>query len=147
MAESTFGLLKVLFHQTKPPAGFLKMFLDWPRLEFWVCLGCFKAQGAILVINSHLSPSKKFDRMSAGGLVCWNRSLKSPIVTQPSITSGHSEGACFSCFEARDATLIINSHLGPSQNIVRKSAGGLVWWNRALKSPNIDSDKFHLWSH
>ena len=58
------------------------------------------------------------------------QSFKSPNIDSDKFTSGHSEGFCFSCFKARDATLVINFHLGPSQNIVRKSAWGLVWWNK-----------------
>ena len=110
------------------------------------CLGCFKARDANLVISSHLGPSQDIVRKSVGGLVWWNRALKAQIVTQTCFTSGYSLGTCSGCFKAQDATLIINSHLGLSQNIVRKSAGGLVWWNRALFCSNSDLAMFHLWS-
>ena len=110
------------------------------------CLGCFKSRDATLLINSHLCSSQDIVRKSAAGLVLRNIALFCSNGDSAMFHLWHSLGTCLCCFKSQDATLVINSHLGPSQDIVRKSAGGLVWWNRSLFCSNGDLAMFHLWS-
>ena len=150
MAKSLFEQKRALFHQTKPPADFLTMFWDGPRWELMIRVASRASK------QLKQAPSEWPEVILSWVTIGLLRDLFQQTKPPADILSNFLDGLRWELM-TRIAPWALkqpkqtpqsdqNSNLGQSKNIFRNPAGGLVWWNRTFKSPNVDSAKFHLWS-